>query len=200
MQTQDTSTNEVQNPSNAYDTSQDKARASALQNELAQAEASLENDFIDFALANLNEKDEELFFEDKKAFLKHILELQNAHYKEKIGSKKEELFALENSIKEKENLQGISQAQDEFLQKHPEADIEALSEFYTEDLGNKYKNELDKLAPNEFFEVLYQIYQNANGIKPNEKEKENLPKQLEANGSDVEKSSLSNEDLPMTRI
>ena len=187
-----------ENQPSPYDTSQDKARFEALSNELAQAEASLENNLIDFAVQNLDEKAEELFFEDKKAFIKNLLDMQNAHYAQQVGSKKEELASLENSIKEKEGLQGIEAAQNEFLQKHPEADINTLTEFYNEDLGSKYKAELDKLAPNEFFEVLYQIYQSATGTAA--KQEEDLPKQLQANASDTQTTSLSSDELPMSRI
>lgn len=184
---------------NPYDTSQDKVRAQALKDELAQAEQSLENDFVEYLVANLDEKSEDLFFDDKKAFFTQILQMQNQYYKEKVGNKQQELVSLEQNIRDKESLQGIAKAQEEFLQKHPEADMQELTEFYNEDLGNKYKNELSKLQPNDFFEYLYQIFQSARGGAT--EQKQGLPKQLQANGYDVEKGAFNaNEDLPMTRI
>ncbi|ENQ3534191.1 hypothetical protein ACEOZC_001603, partial [Campylobacter upsaliensis] len=62
----------------------DEARLAVLENEISQAEASLEGDFASFAAAKL-ENDEalsELFFEDKESFIKSILSLQNEFLKD----------------------------------------------------------------------------------------------------------------------
>ncbi|WP_104753141.1 Coiled-coil domain-containing protein [Helicobacter salomonis] len=130
-----------------------------LKREIEQAEASLESDFAKHAAQNVDSQLEELFFGDKEAFFKKILEMQNSFLKEKLGNKVEQANQLQQSISAKKGQQEVEQAQKAFLEKHPEADMNALTTFYNEDLPPKYKKELEQLEGVEFFEALYQLYQ-----------------------------------------
>ena len=182
---------------NPYDSSQDKERLKALEEELEQNSRSLENDFSSFLAENTDEALENLFFEDKKAFYDEILKKQNTFLSEKIGSKQEEINTLKKEIKDKDAYAEIESAKQSFLKENPEANLEAMTEFYNEELGNKYKKALDELEPQDFFNTLYQIYTQRNTGLAKEEE---LPKQLEANGADVENVGLNDDDLPMNRI
>ena len=182
---------------NPYDSSQDKERLKALEEELEQNSRSLENDFSSFLVENTDESLENLFFEDKKAFYDEILKKQNTFLSEKIGSKQEEINTLKKEIKDKDAYAEIESAKQSFLKENPEANLEAMTEFYNEELGNKYKKALDELEPQDFFNTLYQIYTQRNTGLAKEEE---LPKQLQANGADVENVGLNDDDLPMNRI
>ena len=182
---------------NPYDSSQDKERLKALEEELEQNSRSLENDFSSFLAENTDEGLENLFFEDKKAFYDEILKKQNTFLSEKIGSKQEEINTLKKEIKDKDAYAEIESAKQSFLKENPEANLEAMTEFYNEELGNKYKKALDELEPQDFFNTLYQIYTQRNTGLAKEEE---LPKQLQANGADVENVGLNDDDLPMNRI
>ncbi|MBS4276044.1 Coiled-coil domain-containing protein [Campylobacter vulpis] len=180
-----------------FSTSTQEEELSALENEISQAEASLEQDFAKYAAQNLDEESEELFFEDKEAFIMKILQMQNDFLNEGLRAKMQRADTLKSDIEGKKQMQGIEAAQKEFLEAHPDADMAALMEFYEEELGAKYKKELDKLEPKDFFTTLYEIYQMRN--KKGDEE-EHLPRELEANEADASVSSVGSEDMPMNRL
>lgn len=171
---------------------------SALESEISQAEASLEQDFAKYAAQNLSEESEELFFEDKEAFILQILQMQNDFLNEGLRAKMQKAEHLKGEINSKKQMQGIEAAQNEFLQENPEADINALMDFYEEELGSKYKKELDKLEPKDFFNTLYEIYKMRNH-KGGESE-EHLPRELNANEADASLSGVSSDEMPMNRL
>ncbi|MBS4407342.1 Coiled-coil domain-containing protein [Campylobacter vulpis] len=182
-----------------FSTSTQEEELSALENEISQAEASLEQDFASFAAEKLasDETLEELFFEDKEGFILQILQMQNDFLNEGLRAKMQRADTLKSDIEGKKQMQGIEAAQKEFLEAHPDADMAALMEFYEEELGAKYKKELDKLEPKDFFTTLYEIYQMRN--KKGDEE-EHLPRELEANEADASVSSVGSEDMPMNRL
>lgn len=186
-----------------FDTRAEESELAALEQEIKQSEASLENDFATFASENLSEADEELFFNDKAGFIKKILALQNEFLQSRYQSKVNRAGELKDSIKTKKAQASIEEAEKAFLAKYPDADINAMIAFYEEELGPRYKKELDKLPPEQFFEVLYQIYtQRIAGQKsePEEESPEQLPKNIKGNNADVEQSNFNDEELPMNRL
>ncbi|MFQ6341361.1 Coiled-coil domain-containing protein [Campylobacter sp. VTCC 70190] len=177
--------------------SSDESKLAALEEELKQAEASLENDFAEYASQAMSEELEELFFEDKKAFIEAILKMQNEFLQTNYNPKLEEAAKLRKGIANKNALASIDSAKEEFLKNNPEADINALMEFYDQELGIKYKKELDKLEPLEFFSVLYEIYKQRNHLAT---QNDALPRNPNAQNIDADNASFSNDDLPMNRM
>lgn len=171
-----------------------------LENEISQAEQSLEANFAKFAADSIDEKLEELFFENKEEFIKTILGMQNAFLKENYDKLIAKRDALKGEIAQDEAFSQIEAAQNAFIQKHPDADMNALMQLYNEELGPRYKKELDKLAPEQFFETLYQIYQQKGAIEGKQASGDNPPKHLNANASDAEQSGYNDEENPMTRL
>ena len=172
-------------------------RLSALENEISQAEQSLESNFAKYASENIDERMEELFFENKEEFIKQILAMQNEFLKQTYNPLVEQKNALQGEITQEKAFNEIEQAKNEFLQRHPDADMDALIALYNEELGSKYRAELDKLPPNEFFETLYQIMQQRNGGSINN---DRLPKSVNANNGDVDDTSVDYDDMPMNRL
>lgn len=159
----------------------------ALANELAQAEASLEADFVKWCAESLTPSDEEKFFDDKEAFIKDILEKQNKFLKDRFEGKVNRLKELDSNIAQEQLMQSMSQAQQEFLQAHPEADINVLIEFYNQDLPPRTKAEIDSLSPLESFEALYAIYkQYSQEAQAPKAQSSDLPQKLQGNPSQVE--------------
>ena len=72
---------------NPYDTSGEVSELQALQEELNQSEESIEGNAASAIAKQLTEADDELYFEDKEAFVKRIFTLQNAWIKENIAPK-----------------------------------------------------------------------------------------------------------------
>ncbi|TQR31796.1 Coiled-coil domain-containing protein [Campylobacter sp. MIT 99-7217] len=167
-----------------------------LENEISQAEQSLESDFAKFASSQIDEKMEELFFENKEEFIKAILSMQNNFLQENYNALLQKRDNLKGQIAQEKQFADIEKAQQEFLAKHPDANMEELLALYYEELGTRYKKELDNLPPNEFFEALYQIQKQRSGGK----EEENLPKDLNASSGDVSEAKFDYDDMPMNRI
>ncbi|MDL0101900.1 Coiled-coil domain-containing protein [Campylobacter felis] len=181
-----------------FNTNIEEQELSALENEISQAEASLEQDFAKYVAEKLanDETLEELFFEDKEDFVLQILQMQNDFLNEGLRAKIQRANSLKSDIEGKKQMQGIEAAQKEFLQTHPDANMDALMEFYEEELGTKYKKELDKLEPKDFFTTLYEIYQ----MRNKKGGEEHLPRELEANEADASLSSVGSDDMPMNRL
>lgn len=152
-----------------------------LQREIKQAEDSLESDFANYASENITPELEGLFFDDKPAFIKKLLEMQNQFLQEKLGGKVQRAQELQGQITEKKNMQDLEQAKAAFKEQHPDVDIEDMIEFYHEDLPPKYQKQLESLQGVEFFNALYQLYSAYKGEQSAPKEESPLPKRLEGN-------------------
>lgn len=160
----------------------------ALEAELKQSEASIESDFAKACAESLNSDDEELFFNDKEAFIKLVLQKQNDFLNSQIAPKLNRINELDSQIAQKKSFAEIESAQNDFLQSHPDADINELIGFYEEDLPPRYKKELDNLSASEFFRTLYELYKRAQGSEQEQEEvqSEELPQRLEGNPSEAE--------------
>lgn len=161
----------------------DEARLAVLENEISQAEASLEGDFASFAAAKL-ENDEalsELFFEDKESFIKSILSLQNEFLKS-LQNKVDEANELRGQIGQKKAFDNIQAAADAFDAQNLGVSSDTLLDFFQKDLSPRAKANLESLEPSAFFEELYKLYQGEN----KEQESEELPQRLNASSASVE--------------
>lgn len=188
MQEQDVSSDPF-----AYD--EEEKELEAISQELQQAQASIEGDVAKDIANKITPELEELFFEDKEAFLLEIFKLQNTYLEEHINPKVTRAKELEGSIGHKQAMQGISIAQQKFAQNHPEADINAMMEFFLT-LPEQEQDRMGRLDPNVFFEELYKLFENAKSqVKPQHQ----LPTQLQGVGNNSAMSESAS-DLPMERI
>lgn len=188
-----------------YDTSGELAELEALQKELSQSEEAIEGECAKAIASQLNEADDELYFEDKEGFIKRVFALQNAWIKENIGSKQERAKELTNSINSKNEQASIEAAANEFQSAHPEADIAVMMEFLANEVPPRIANELQsEQDPRAFFERLYELYTSANGQATgqnpqNQPQGEELPAQLQGVSKQADMRG-SNEPMPMDRF
>ncbi len=188
-----------------YDTSGELAELEALQKELSQSEEAIEGECAKAIASQLNEADDELYFEDKEGFIKRVFALQNAWIKENIGSKQERAQELTNSINSKNEQASIEAAANEFQSAHPEADIAVMMEFLANEVPPRIANELQsEQDPRAFFERLYELYTSANGQATgqnpqNQPQGEELPAQLQGVSKQADMRG-SNEPMPMDRF
>lgn len=160
----------------------DEARLAVLENEISQAEASLEKDFASFAAEKLNNDESlaELFFEDKEEFIKQILHLQNEFLKS-LQNKVDEANSLRDQIGQKKAFDNIQAAADAFDGKNLGVSSDTLLDFFQKDLSPRAKANLESLEPSAFFEELYKLYQSQT-----EEQSEELPQRLNASSASVE--------------
>lgn len=161
----------------------DEARLAVLENEISQAEASLEQDFASFAAEKIasDESLEELYFEDKEEFIKQILHLQNEFLKS-LQNKVDEANTLRGQIGQKKAFDNIQAAADAFDAQNLGVSSDELLDFFQKDLSPRAKANLESLEPSAFFEELYKLYQGEN----KEQESEELPQRLNASSASVE--------------
>lgn len=160
----------------------DEARLAVLENEISQAEASLEKDFASFAAEKIasDESLEEAFFEDKEEFIKQILHLQNEFLKS-LQNKVDEANTLRGQIGQKKAFDNIQAAADAFDGKNLGVSSDTLLDFFQKDLSPRVKATLESLEPSAFFEELYKLYQSQAG-----EQSEELPQRLNASSASVE--------------
>lgn len=181
-------------PQDPYSYDAEEKELEAISKELEQAQASIEGDVAKDIATKITPELEELFFDDKEAFLLEIFKLQNTYLEENINPKVARAKELEGSIGQKQAMQGISIAQEKFAQAHPEVDINEMMEFFLS-LPPQEQQRLGQLQPDAFFEELYKLFTKTNG----ESESTHLPTQLQGVGNNSEMSE-SSRDLPMERI
>ncbi len=173
-----------------------------LKREIAQAEASLEQDFIKHMVGKTDEKVEDLFFSNKPEFYRFVFTEQNNYLREKLTNKVSKAMELSDEIQRDKDTEEIERDKQAFLNKHPEVDFNELLEFYNEEIPNRIKKEIDKLEGVAFFEAVLDYF-NAVNTKEQEPKKENkeeekeLPK--EALGNGVSGVGYANNENIMTR-
>ncbi|BCD48471.1 Coiled-coil domain-containing protein [Helicobacter suis] len=178
-----------------------------LKNEISQAEASLEADFAKYAAENMDEKLEQLFFDNKEQFVQELLTMQNQFLKDKLGDKAKRASELHEEISTEQTKQELENIKEQFKQNHPEANMDDLIRFYNEDLPPKYRNQLDQLEGLNFFNQLYELYkafsgeqnpENAQNEQNPENPDPNLPKRL--NGNATSSPDQAPKELVMNRF
>ena len=194
-----------QTPANPYDTSGELAELEALKAELSQSEEALEGNAAQAIAKQLTEADDELYFEDKEAFVKRIFTLQNAWIKENIEPKQARINELGASIANKQEQESIEAGAQAFLANHPELTpdfIPVIMQFVAEELPPRMAKELHSISdPLEFFEAAYALYSQATGQAQEpqgQQESEELPAQLQGVSKQADMQG-SNEPMPMDR-
>lgn len=167
-----------------YATDKDEAALAALDEEIKQASQSLEADFAKFAASKIDDKSEELFYENKEEFFKQVCQWQN-DFLQNLRAKQGEAENLRQTINTKKNFSQIEQAGAEFQKNHPDVNLDELMEFYANDLSPRVKTELDKLEPNAFFNALFEEFKKAKGEVEPQKEAKDLPQRLEGANTDL---------------
>lgn len=138
---------------------------------------------------------EDLFFEDKEAFFKKIIEFQDKVVNERIVDRQNELEEYDKNAQFESGLQALEQAKKAFQEAHPDVNADELMQFYLT-LAQDVQAQLDSLAPDALFEKLFELYQAQGGAQQGQQDQ--LPKQL--NGMPSDASELEPElDLPTTR-
>lgn len=195
---------------NPYDTSGEVSELQALQEELNQSEESIEGNAAQAIAKQLTEADDELYFEDKEAFVKRVFTLQNAWIKENIAPKQARAQELIGSIESKNQMGQVEAGAQAFLANHPELTpdiIPVIMQFVAEELPPRMAKELHSISdPLEFFETAYAIYSQATGHAQGEnpqepqgqQEGEELPAQLQGVNREADFSN-SRQPLPMER-
>nr|WP_156535531.1 Coiled-coil domain-containing protein [Helicobacter pylori] len=177
-----------------------------LKREIAQAEASLENDFAKHMAEKTDEKLEDLFFSNKVDFYRSVLVEQNDFLNDHVSKKVNKALALSEEIENSKKSQEIEEAKAKFLEKHKDENIDfnELMDFYEEELPQKYRREIDKLDGVQFFQSIYDLFKVAQGEnmqeekKANAREEESLPKEVKGNG--VSSSANARNQSVMTRF
>ncbi len=173
-----------------------------LKREIAQAEASLEQDFIKHMVDKTSEKVEDLFFSNKPEFYRFVFTEQNNYLREKLTDKVGRAMDLSDEIQRERESEEIEKDKEAFLKKHPEIDLNELLDFYNEEIPNRIKKQIDKLEGVAFFEAVLDYFNAviAKEEEPKNEEKEeknNLPK--EALGNGVSGVGYANNENIMTR-
>ena len=138
---------------------------------------------------------EDLFFEDKEAFFKKIIEFQDKVVNERIVDRQNELEEFDKNAQFESGLQALEQAKKAFQEAHPDVNADELMQFYLT-LPQDVQAQLDSLAPDALFEKLFELNQAQGGAQQGQQDQ--LPKQL--NGMPSDASELEPElDLPTTR-
>ncbi len=169
-----------------------------LKREIAQAEASLEQDFIKHMVDKTNEKVEDLFFSNKPEFYRFVFTEQNNYLREKLTDKVGRAMDLSDEIQRDKEDEEIERDKEAFLKAHPEIDFTELLDFYNEEIPNRIKKQIDKLEGVAFFEAVLDYF-NALSAKeePKSEEESKLPK--EALGNGVSGVGYANNENIMTR-
>ncbi len=169
-----------------------------LKREIAQAEASLEQDFIKHMVDKTNEKVEDLFFSNKPEFYRFVFTEQNNYLREKLTDKVGRALDLSDEIKRDKEDEEIEKDKEAFFRKHPNVDLNELLEFYNEEIPNRIKKQIDKLEGEAFFEAVLDYFNALNAKEEPKSEEENkLPK--EALGNGVSGVGYANNENIMTR-
>lgn len=176
---------EQQNPQdNPYDYSSEEQELSTLQEELAQTQASIDQNFANYATEQLEDNPEldELYFNDKKEFITAILQLQQKFLEQEIGSKTKRASELQKTITTKKAGSEYSKAKNEFLKEFPDENPDGLIEFARDLIPPKKLQELSSLPPLDFLKAV-------KGIKDSSEDKTSLPKQLRGQAADAMQTS-----------
>ncbi len=173
-----------------------------LKREIAQAEASLEQDFIKHMVDKTSEKVEDLFFSNKPEFYRFVFTEQNNYLREKLTDKVGRAMDLSDEIQRDKDAEEIEKDKQAFMNKHPGVDFNELLEFYNEEVPNRLKKQIDKLEGAAFFEAVLDYLNAFNAkeqeLKSEEKEEESkLPKEALDNG--VSGVGYANNENIMTR-
>lgn len=156
--------------------------------ELQKSEVDM-NEFYANIEKELSEKEQQLEYDDKPAYMKLLNEKAN-EYKEKNSSSKE----LEELTQEKEELESIYERQNAIVAvsaKHPDYNHDKMLEYFNEDLSKSEQAKIFNASQNyeDVYENTYKRYLEANPAKVKDVPAPNIP-----NVNNTRKQSPSNSD------
>lgn len=132
-------------------------RMQALEAELEQARASIEQNLAkDLAKLSSDTELEDLFYEDKEAFFKKVLEIQNEKILSQLQPLVDERNKLGQEVDAQNKMQALEQARLEFEQANPQVDTQSLLQGFTQ-LPPEQQAEIEALPPEQIFPALQQI-------------------------------------------
>ncbi|MGG7073186.1 hypothetical protein U5B43_02830 [Campylobacter sp. 9BO] len=168
-----------------FDTVSDEEALKLAQEELEQSRNAIDAGFAKFMSENLSPELEELFFSDKEQFFLKVEEQKELFIEEQLGGKVKTINELNLKIRDKVQNRDIANAKKEFLKAHPDADFNAMSEFFENETTKKQREEILSLPALQGYEKVYELM---GGGANSEK----LPQQLE--GSFTQDSGMSGLD------
>lgn len=192
----DNAANTNEQPINDFDFTSEESELNTLQQEINQLESALENNGADYLTQNLTEQDEELFFSNPKEFFITMMTKLNDFYNNSIGSKKQKAQDLTQSINQKKQFAEYDKAEKEFLQSHPNINLDDLYTFVNEDLSPRIQREINQLEPLEALKKAYEYYIKDNTNTANDK----LPKRLEGKAQRVDDNATDDYDEILDRM
>lgn len=193
----------MEEQTNQYDTTQEQGQLEAIQKELQDIEASVENDFAEH-ISTLIDNDsvlEELFFSDRVTFFKKVIEEQNKFVNALVGPRVAKAKELQDTIAGKSELANIEAIKQDFQSRHPEVNIKELIAFFANELPPRVQEEIKSQPIEAFFDLVYEIYaaQNAEEAPSEESPPEDLPAQAQGVAVDSQQSDTNSGALPMNR-
>lgn len=193
----------MQEQTNEYDTTQEQGQLEAIQKELQDIEASVENDFAEHISALIDNDSvlEELFFSDRVTFFKKVIEEQNKFVNALVEPRVAKVKELQDTIAGKSELANIEATKQDFQSRHPEVNIKELIAFFVNELPQRVQEEIKSQPIEAFFDLVYEIYaaQNAEEAPPEESPPEDLPAQAQGVAVDSQQSDTNSGALPMNR-
>ncbi|TLE07368.1 hypothetical protein [Helicobacter bilis] len=193
----------MQEQTNEYDTTQEQGQLEAIQKELQDIEASVENDFAEHISALIDNDSvlEELFFSDRVTFFKKVIEEQNKFVNALVEPRVAKVKELQDTIAGKSELANIEAIKQDFQSRHPEVNIKELIAFFANELPQRVQEEIKSQPIEAFFDLVYEIYaaQNAEEAPPEESPPEDLPAQAQGVAVDSQQSDTNSGALPMNR-
>lgn len=179
-------------PVDEFDTLADEEELKLAQEELEQSRNAIDAGFAKHISENLSPELEELFFNDKEQFFLRVEEEKEQFIEEQLGSKVKNINELNLRIRDKTQSRDIANAQKEFLKTHPDADFDAMREFFDNETTNKQREEILSLPTLQSYERVYELM--GGGAKSDK-----LPQQLE--GSLTQDSDFGDfdKDIPAFR-
>lgn len=180
------------NPSDEYDTAKDEVEFEAAKAELEQSRSAIDQGFANYIAQNLTPELEELFFaEDKSAFFLAVEKEKEKFIENELAPKMDRVNEVGQKIADKKVGKDMHQAKQEFLKIHPNADFEAMKDFFENEVGAKKQKELLSMAPLDAFNEIY--------VMMGGEVSQELPKQIEGSYSQDDTSSRDG-DLPANRF
>lgn len=193
-----------QEPTSEYDTTQEQGQLEAIQKELQDIEASVENDFAEHISALIDNDSvlEELFFSDRVTFFKKVIEEQNKFVSALVEPRVAKAKELQDTIAGKSELANIEAIKQDFQNRHPEVDIKELIAFFANELPPRVQEEIKSQPIEAFFDLVYEIYAAQNAPQEEAQEEpspEDLPAQAQGVAVDSQQSDTNSGALPMNR-
>lgn len=170
-----------------------KAKIQILEGEFSDIDAALDAEFIEQLPSMLTEEEADMRLdEDFRPFLALVEEKKEGFYRTKLDELKAQIDALKKEASDEEESLDIEDGKRVFLEAHPEADWNALTEFYKNDMTARQKEDLIDLDLVPFMEKVYELFSKKNKKNPPEvptKEEPNLPPNMNDAASSAPKGN-----------